>query len=883
MTLLLATPALRSLRHRWARTLTEMLAIATALALLASILLFVGGNLSAMTRAAAGRVPLDWQAAVADAPTAVSLADRLRQIQGIAQSAPASTSTFAGASHRLSASLATAGAGSILAVPPDYIGRLTPFHLLTGRLDPGGVVLSQPLASTLQAQVGDTVVLQLTPQTASDPVPVTGIAVIDVSELIFQPLGASALGAPAAPPSQVVIAPLPLFQQKLAGAGNVQWEVHAQVDRAALKGGPADAQQRLATFRHTVERTFPGELSIADNLDAALGVAAEQALYGQAIFIFLALPGVIIALWLAYYAATSGADEERRELALLRTRGALRRDVAGGAVVQGLLIGVLAALIGLIAAIVALEGFGLAAAGISPPALALTWLVLLGVGLAAGVGARLGVALRAYRDAVVGARGRAPRAQRPLWARLYLDVVALAVSAVVFGIDRITGLSAVVNPDSNPTLALSLYSFLAPALLWIGATLLLVRVAARILAALARRLPAAAGSSRLLPFLVQSAGRRTGSVSRAAILIGLLLSFGVSLGLFSATYDQQAVADARLTLGADVVVTAPPNTPLSETTLGAATTTAGVRAASAMQHTFAYVGPDLQDLYGIDPQHITDATQLRDSYFSGASAATVLDTLRHQPDGVLVSAETIKDYGLSTGDLVRLRLLDSATGQYRIVDFHVAGVVREFPTAPHDSFLVANLAYVLGATHVGGPNVDLVAVKADPPTVAGRVAAAVAQSGATVRDISAQTALTSSSLTAVSLAGISRLEEGFALALALAATILFAGLTGIERRREFATMVAIGARLRTVASFVWTETAVVSLLALALAAVLGSVLALMLVTILTHVFDPPPDALAVPWRFLALLGGAVVAGALASAVLALGVLRRADLSATLRE
>ena len=31
-----------------------------------------------------------------------------------------------------------------------------------------------------------------------------------------------------------------------------------------------------------------------------------------------------------------------------------------------------------------------------------------------------------------------------------------------------TGFSAVVNPDSNPTLSLSVYMFLAPALLWVG-------------------------------------------------------------------------------------------------------------------------------------------------------------------------------------------------------------------------------------------------------------------------------------------------------------------------------------------------------------------------------------------------------------------------------
>src|SRR3984893_3178519 len=225
----------------------------------------------------------------------------------------------------------------------------------------------------------------------------------------------------------------------------------------------------------------------------------------------------------------------------------------------------------------------------------------------------------------------------------------------------------------------------------------------------------------------------------------------------------------------------------------------------------------------------------------------------------------------------------AAGSQYRVIDFHVVGVVKEFPTAPKDSFLVANLPYVLTATHTSGPNVDLVSTSGNPHGTAAAIQQATAGGGATVGDITSQLATTSSSLTAISLAGISRLEEAFAVALALGAVVLFGTLAVIERRREFATMAAMGARLRTVASFLWTETTVVAGLATLLAAALGTVLSLMVVTILTHVFDPPPDALAVPWRFLGFLAVAIIAGALASSALTIVALRRADLSTALRE
>jgi putative ABC transport system permease protein len=60
-------------------------------------------------------------------------------------------------------------------------------------------------------------------------------------------------------------------------------------------------------------------------------------------------------------------------------------------------------------------------------------------------------------------------------------------------------------------------------------------------------------------------------------------------------------------------------------------------------------------------------------------------------------------------------------------------------------------------------------------------------------------------------------------------------------------------------------------------------LALMLVAMLQHVFDPPPDSLAVPWTYLSELAlGAVAATAVALAVAAERV-RRLPLGRVLRE
>src|SRR5205823_2552087 len=114
------------------------------------------------------------------------------------------------------------------------------------------------------------------------------------------------------------------------------------------------------------------------------------------------------------------------------------------------------------------------------------------------------------------------------------------------------------------------------------------------------------------------------------------------------------------------------------------------------------------DLYGVRPTTIVDAGRLQDSYVTGGTARAVFATLQHAPDGILVSAETAHDFQLHRGDHVTLRVQNAARRQPVNVTFRYVGVVKEFPTAPRDSFLVANADYVARATADPGFNTFLV-------------------------------------------------------------------------------------------------------------------------------------------------------------------------------
>src|SRR6266516_4174616 len=490
------------------KTAVRVLTLAAAVGLLAAMLLFVGHSLGTMTSNAVRGVPLDWQGPVGTARAATTVASRVGRQAGIAEAVPAATAPFAGVEHvSPGVGKIRSGGGSILAVPPSYLAHIHTFRFLRGSLRPGQVVFDQQLAATLQVQPGDVVTLK--PHRGSRPVRlrVSGIALVTAADQLFQPLNPLIGPAPAQPPADIAILPFDTFATRIApslpsissasGTSAVpdsqtgtQWQVQTQIDPAALTGSPAHALAQATQLRNRVERSLPGQVVFVDNLADNLNAAAGDALYAETLYIMLAVPGALVALGLAYLAALGTAERDRRNLALLRARGARRRDLVWLAALESLALGLLAGPLGTGFAFAALHLTG-TAAGTGPGRLLVTLAVSIALAAAGAAAARVATSIAAFRASVDESRRSVQRPGRPLWQRLYLDLIALAVAGLVYWLTARTGFSAVVNPDSNPTLSLSVYMFLAPALLWIGATLLLVRLRGRFVAWLAARVAGA--------------------------------------------------------------------------------------------------------------------------------------------------------------------------------------------------------------------------------------------------------------------------------------------------------------------------------------------------------------------------------------------------------
>lgn len=873
------------LRRRRGRLLAVSLGVALAVSLLAGLGAFLVSAQQTMTARATRAVAVDWQVQLNPTADPAAALATVRQAPGTSAALPVNRVDIAGLTARSGGSRQTTGAAVVLGVPADYEATFPgEIRTLTGRR--GGVMVAQQTAANLRVRPGDRIQAQIG---ASRPVELTVDSVVDLPQAnsLFQRVGAGPQAQPVAPPDNVVIVPARLFDQQFGGPGSptISRQVHVRRNHD-LPTSPAAAYVAEGGAARNLEVTLAGAGVVGDNLGAALDAARSDAAYAQILFLFLGAPGAILAGLITASVAGAGAQRRRREQALLRTRGADRDTIIRLSAVEAAVVGIGGAGLGLaVAAAVTLIGPSSLRASSSAPYL--TWFAL--AGLVGAVIALLSILLPVRGDlrsvTVAGSRAEAPEPDRPPWfLRYYLDAILIIASLAVFWSVSRSKYSLVLAPEGVPTIKVSYWAMAAPVLMWIGAALLIWRLTElflrrgqRSLGWLARPL-----AGRMSPLVAASLGRQRRAIAWAAVLLALATSFAISTSTFNSTYQAQAEVDARLTNGADVAVSQPGRDNALTQVASRIEKLPGVRSVEPLQHRYAYVGADLQDLYGVRPGSIAAATSLQDAYFSGGTAAQLMQRLARQPDGILVSQETVTDFQLVPGDRLKLRLQDATTQGYKPVAFTYVGIAREFPTAPRDSFLVANADYVAAQTNNPAAGTLLIDTGGQHTTDTAAQVQQIVGPGGHVTDIGSVRGQIGSSLTSVSLRGLTVIELSAAVLLAVAASGLVLGLGFNERRRSYAIAAMLGARRRALSGFITTEAAVLLIAGLGSGVALGAVLSQILAKVLTGVFDPPPAALSVPWLYLALLVLAVSASSMLSVVVFARWARRAPI-ATLRE
>jgi putative ABC transport system permease protein len=876
------------LRRQPFRLLGSATGIAAAVALLACLGSFLVAAQSAMTARAAAAVAVDWQVEVQPTGDPSTVLDTVRAAPGVRVASPVGFAHSPGLRNTGAGGTRTTGPAMVLGIPPNYRDTWPgAMRTLTGA--DHGVLIAQQTAANLNAAPGDTIGIGRAGMPTTDVV-IDGVVELPQADSLFQNVGAPSGSQPIAPPDNVVILdeiqwhhafdPLTATRPDL-----VSTQIHGALDHA-LPSDPATAYTQVTAAAHNLEARSAGAALVGDNLAATLDAARGDAAYARVLFLFLGLPAAVVAALLTAAVVDAGAPRRRREQALLRARGATTAALVWLATAETVVVGVVGSVVGLAAAaLIGLSAFGSPGFGAGTFA-ALVWAaVSMAAGLAIAAAAVLAPAWRdLHRTTVAAGRIEVPRTRAPRWTRFGLDIILLASSGLLFWIASRSGYQIVLAPEGVPSISVSYWAFVAPALLWIGGALFIWRLAdlllvrgRRVVAVLLK--PIAGQLSRPLS---RSLARQRAPLARAVVLLSVTAAFAASTATFNATYQAQAEVDAQLTNGADVTVTAPPGSSVTAADAIPLGAVPGVRAVEPLQHRFAYIGGDLQDLYGVNPATIGSVTALRDSYFRGGTVESLMSTLASAPDSILVSAETVSDFQLVAGDTVNLRLQNAATHRLSTVPFRYAGIVTEFPTAPKDSFFVANADYIakqtanaaVGAFLIDTGGADTAVVKERIQTLLGPAAK--------VTDISTTGGFVGSSLTAVNLVGLTRIELGFGLGLAAAAGALVLALGLTERRRSFAIADALGASRGQLGSFVWSESSVLIVCGLSGAAVLGCALSRMLISVLTGVFDPPPTSLTAPWVYLVAIAVTTVAAIGAVSVATVGYARRAPL-AVIRE
>jgi putative ABC transport system permease protein len=861
------------LRMRGPALLASASGVAVAVALLALLGLFVANSVATMTVRAVSVIAPDWQVQlqgttdVTPAIAAITETQRAATLETVDYADVESLTANTGGTTQ------TTGAGKAVGLDTGY--RLMfprQFRLLAGSFD--GVLLAQQTAANLHAAPGDQVVIG---RLDNSPVSVTiaGIVEMPSADQFFQVVGVTGQAVPIAPPDNIILLDSAkwreLFETQLETLPQTAFrQVHASFDHAVLPGDPVAAYVEALAAANNLSARLAGEGIIANNLAVRLDGVRLDALFAKVLFMFLGVPGAIVAVLLTMLIVLSGTDRRRQEIALLQMRGATPGRSIAFAGLEALMVGVTGAAAGL----------------------AIAWLVaVLLLALPAGwasLGLYVGAALcgigAAFLIFLVPAIAAVQRSAiqnlsftdthdntLPAWKRLWLDLALLVIAAIVFWQTSATGYQVVAAPEGVATAVVDYKAYLTPGLLWIGLALLLLRLCTAFMAKgkVILRMMLMPLAKRFSGIVTMAMSRDRARIAKGVVLVALAFSFAVSTAIFNSTYEQQARVDAALTNGADVAVTGTALDPASSE-MAKIASIPGIAWTEPMQHRFAYVGTDLQDLYGIDAATIGKATAMSDAYFADGHAKATLARLRATPDGVLVSDETVTDFQLQPGDRINLRLQSGKDHAFHAVPFTFIGVVREFPTAPTDSFLVANASYVAEATGNDSAETVLVKTAGDPATVAGAIRSALGDGSVLkVTDIGETARRIGSSLVAVDLHGLTALELFFALPIIAGAVGLVFALGLEERRRNFAILLALGAKARHLGAFLWSEALVVYVAGLVSGLAIGITLAWVLVKMMTHVFDPPPEALAIPWLYLALLALVGLAAVCASVMVQL--------------
>ncbi|MDQ6934358.1 MAG: ABC transporter permease [Actinomycetota bacterium] len=828
-------------------------------------------------------------------PTSLAqLADQLSSIPGVEGADPLVSVDMAAGSMSAKGT-SVPGPVKLFAFGATYQAHYPSIKILSGRIRPNQVLISAETARVLKIREGDHVTLTLPGTAGPRSLVVSGITDLSLANPLFESRQAGSLEKFQYVPYTLVVDPrvfrdviTPAFEQAAAGRGTRTnslplEEVDILLDRSKLNHDPASAVAQTQAVARSVLEVTSGHDYLIDNITNTLLVASGDAAIAKRMFLFLGLPGAILAAILTAYAGALLAGAQRRENALLRVRGARRSHLLYLLALRTFTVAGIGSLLGTalgFASVLALLGGSVIFAASNG---ALVQSALIGA-----VGGMLVTAIALY---VPGRRlitqeikqelAAIPRRAVPLWRRWHVPLVVLvgAVGAQLLAL-RLGAFN--VPPGSvyaGQSVSLPLQLLAPPIVAWLAGTLLIASImqSATARAASSRTSPSL---NRLLSgVLWRSITRRLGAMTDGVVAAGLVVGLGAALACFTTVYDNAKVVDARFQLGSDIrLIPNPTGGDPHPTSLAARFRVDGVGGATGVVYSrensvlTSPANEDVATLAAIDPAAFNKVANLQDSWFVGGSASHMMTALRERPAGVLVNSALAKGLKLKTGDTAKV-LFGRGTNSQTRKTVKVLGLFTQFPGAPAGTDMVASLRYYQDVTRRMNADYYLASTTDRSRPGLDRAVHSLRTLKSFGRNFTVETSAATlnkdqSSLTALNVRGLLQLDSFFTFLMAATATAMFVFGLLMQRRREYVTLRAQGLQSREIRILVLAESSISATLGSAIGMLVGVGMASQFILVLRPIFTLPPP-LHVPVAELAILASLVlVAAALSSAAAA---------------
>jgi len=478
--------------------------------------------------------------------------------------------------------------------------------------------------------------------------------------------------------------------------------LHAD-DIPALKEDIQTIQSRANTF-------LPKTALIASPLEA---LARYQENAPKLTYLLFAFSVPILSLILAFIGLVAGlfVNQQRGEMAILRSRGASTMQVVGSSLLQGIILGAMALVggVGLAYLITHLTGkarsfLDFSAVGglrvsMTPQVLGYG---LLGIGMILIIQVLIPTLSAAENTIVTYKQEQARSFRAPWWQRYWLDILLLIPAG--YGLWQLTqqsqkaieGSKAIPDPLQNPLL------LLVPALGIFSVALFTLRLVPRFMEFISRLLKPSKSVGLLMA--ARYLARTPALYSAPLVLLVLTLGLSAFTASLARTLDIQLDKQIHYQVGSDLNLyelgtTFNEDNPDPVYTFGpveAHLSIPGVKSATRVgRYKFsgtAQTGPVQGIFLAIDRLTFPNAAYWQRD-FASESLGGLMNQLAANPTGVLVPKSLLAKQKLKVGDTLQIGITTGVAGQSIPLEAAIVGTFNLFPTwyPENGTMIVGNL------------------------------------------------------------------------------------------------------------------------------------------------------------------------------------------------